>query len=195
MGQSERRRSDQIRAVKDEIKVDDAWGVAGGAAAAKAGLDGVQRFEQRPRLEIGVTGDHGVQIFRRRRVHRIGLDEGADADDVDDVPQLIDGAAEKERALREAAKQSPGKTAEKGAPPPGLSLAPSKPLEPPKGADVPKAAEKTVEKPAEKASEKAPESSWAWLEFRPRSAAITINTSECVLPLTSVVGNSIFWTG
>jgi len=95
MGHGERPRSDQMRAVKDEVEIDHPRRVTGGAPAAEAGLDGVQRVEQRPGLEIGVPSDDGVQVLRRRRIDRIGLDEGADANDVNDVPQLFDGAAER----------------------------------------------------------------------------------------------------
>ena len=55
------------------------------AAAAEARFDRVQRVEQSGRREIGVAGDDRVQILRRRRIDRIGLDETADADDVHHV--------------------------------------------------------------------------------------------------------------
>src|SRR5258707_9772824 len=99
MRKRERSRANEMRAVEDQIEVDDARGVARCAATAEACLNGVQRVEQRSRREIGEAGDDGVQILRWRRINGIRLDERAHANDVNDLAQLVDGSAEEKRTV------------------------------------------------------------------------------------------------
>jgi hypothetical protein len=90
-----------MRAVQDQIEVDDTRRVACRAATSEAGLNSLQRIEKSAWLKIGVAGNYGVQVLWRRRIDRLGFDERADADYMHDLPQLIDCATEKERAIAE----------------------------------------------------------------------------------------------
>ena len=83
MRNRQRSGTDEIRAVQDQIEIDDARCVASTASSAEARFDRVQRVEQGCRREVGIAGHDRVLILRWRRFDRIRFDEAADADDVD----------------------------------------------------------------------------------------------------------------